>query len=286
LAERVISATFFIRGTLGGASMAHREPPPALNLERIHLRRAPEGPISDQGQVHETDPSGTGFQSDLELLEIDLRSIEKPGIRRSVDTALKRLVDILLSATALVIGAPLFFGVWIAIQVSSPGPAIFSHRRIGAGGVYFNCFKFRTMIQNADELLEEVLSVHPDLRDEYALTHKLKEDPRVTRIGNMLRKTSLDEFPQFWNVLKGDMSIVGPRPIVTAEVERYGHWLPLILELRPGITGLWQVSGRNDTTYAERIALDRRYALTRNIATDFSIMLKTPSVMIKRNGAY
>ena len=266
--------------------MAHREPPAALNLKRMNVSRAPEGITSGDRGWGRTDPSQAQFQNDLDLFEIDLRSIEKTGIRRSVDTALKRLVDIVLSATALVVGAPLFLGVWIAIQLSSPGPAIFRHRRIGAGGVYFDCYKFRTMVQNADELLEEVLSVHPDLREEYALTHKLKEDPRVTRIGCILRKTSLDEFPQFWNVLKGDMSIVGPRPIVTAEVERYGHWLPLILELRPGITGLWQVSGRNDTTYAERIALDRRYALTRSILTDFSIMLKTPSVMIKRNGAY
>ena len=266
--------------------MAHKEPPPALNVGRIHLRRATVGHNSDQAWVHETDPSTTRIQNELDLLEVDLRPIEKAGSRRPIDTALKRLIDIVLSASALVVGSPLFLGIWIAIRVSSPGPAIFRHRRIGAGGVYFDCFKFRTMVQNADELLEDVLSVHPDLREEYELTYKLKDDPRVTRIGNMLRKTSLDEFPQFWNVLKGDMSIVGPRPIVTAEVERYGHWLPLILELRPGITGLWQVSGRNDTTYAERIALDRRYALTRNIATDFSIMLKTPSVMIKRNGAY
>ncbi|HYJ25018.1 MAG TPA: sugar transferase [Acidimicrobiia bacterium] len=266
--------------------MAHREPPPALNLERIYFRRAAEGRIGDQEWAHEIDPTKTQVQNDLDLFEIDLGSIEKAGIRRSIDTALKRLIDIVLSATALVVGSPLLLGVWIAIRVSSPGPAFFSHRRIGAGGVYFDCFKFRTMVQNADELLDDVLSIHPDLREEYAQTHKLKDDPRVTRIGNMLRKTSLDEFPQFWNVLKGDMSIVGPRPIVTAEVERYGHWLPLILELRPGITGLWQVSGRNDTTYAERIALDRRYALTRNLATDFSIMLKTPSVMIKQNGAY
>jgi lipopolysaccharide/colanic/teichoic acid biosynthesis glycosyltransferase len=266
--------------------MEHEELPRAVNLGRISLRGAPGSRPRAQGWIHETDPPKTQLQNDLDLFEIDLRSIEKAGIRRSVDTALKRLIDIILSATALVVGSPLLLGVWIAIHLSSPGPAFFSHRRIGAGGVYFNCFKFRTMVQNADELLEDVLSVHPDLREEYALTHKLKDDPRVTRIGNMLRKTSLDEFPQFWNVLKGDMSIVGPRPIVTAEVERYGHWLPLILELRPGITGLWQVSGRNDTTYAERIALDRRYALTRNIAKDFSIMLKTPSVMIKRNGAY
>jgi lipopolysaccharide/colanic/teichoic acid biosynthesis glycosyltransferase len=265
--------------------MAHEELPPALNLEHIS-HGAPGRRLSARGWIYETDPPKTQLQTDLDLFEIDLRTIEKAGIRGPIDTALKRLIDIVLSAIALVVGSPLLLGVWIAIKVSSPGPAIFSHRRIGAGGIYFDCFKFRTMVQHADELLEEVLSDHADLREEYSLTHKLKEDPRVTQIGNMLRKTSLDEFPQFWNVLKGDMSIVGPRPIVTDEVERYGHWLPLILELRPGITGLWQVSGRNDTTYAERIALDRRYALTRNVLTDFSIMLKTPSVMIKRNGAY
>ena len=142
------------------------------------------------------------------------------------------------------------------------------------------------MVHDADQLLESVLSKNPSLRAEFEETHKLKDDPRVTRIGEILRKTSLDEFPQFWNVLKGDMSIVGPRPIVTEEVEKYGRWLPVILAVRPGITGLWQVSGRNDTTHAERIALDRRYVLTRTIAADLSIMAKTPTVMVKRNGAY
>jgi lipopolysaccharide/colanic/teichoic acid biosynthesis glycosyltransferase len=142
------------------------------------------------------------------------------------------------------------------------------------------------MVPNADHLLDRVLEEDPDLREEFAQTQKLREDPRVTRIGSVLRKTSLDEFPQFLNVLRGDMSIVGPRPIVDEEMARYGRWLPLILEVRPGITGLWQISGRNDTTYSERIALDRRYVLTRNIAGDFSIMLKTPAVMVKRDGAY
>jgi undecaprenyl-phosphate galactose phosphotransferase len=223
---------------------------------------------------------------DLAALEVDLDSLGRRGFLQRVDQAMKRLVDITLSALVLTVTSPLFLIISTAIKLSSRGPVVFRHRRIGAGGRYFDCYKFRTMVVDADRKLEEVLAGSPDLRKEFAKTHKLKDDPRVTRIGALLRKTSLDEFPQFWNVLKGDMSIVGPRPIVTEEMTRYGRWLPLVLELRPGITGLWQVSGRNDTTYAERVALDRRYALTRTIATDFSIMAKTPTVMLKRNGAY
>lgn len=223
---------------------------------------------------------------DLAALEVDLDSLGRRGFLQHVDQTIKRLVDIVLAALVLTVTSPLFLIISAAIKLSSRGPVVFCHRRIGAGGRYFDCYKFRTMVVDADRKLEEVLAGSPELRKEFAKTHKLKDDPRVTRIGALLRKTSLDEFPQFWNVLKGDMSIVGPRPIVTEEMTRYGRWLPLILELRPGITGLWQVSGRNDTTYAERVALDRRYALTRTIATDFSIMAKTPTVMLKRNGAY
>ena len=225
-------------------------------------------------------------EPDLDPIQIDLSRFERNPISRAADRALKRLVDVLLAATVLALTAPLLIVIWMTIRLSSPGPVIFRHRRIGSKGKYFDCYKFRTMVHDADQLLESVLSKDPSLRAEFEETHKLKDDPRVTRIGEILRKTSLDEFPQFWNVLKGDMSIVGPRPIVTEEVEKYGRWLPVILAVRPGITGLWQVSGRNDTTYAERIALDRGYVLTRTIAADLSIMAKTPTVMVKRNGAY
>jgi lipopolysaccharide/colanic/teichoic acid biosynthesis glycosyltransferase len=233
-------------------------------------------PSHDEPEVHH----------DSIEIEIDLDSITGTGFLRSIDRPLKRAVDIILSALVLGVASPLLLVIWVVIRTTSTGPAIFSHRRIGAGGVYFDCYKFRTMVQNADELLDKVLSEDEDLREEYARMHKLTDDPRITSIGKLLRKTSLDEFPQFWNVLKGDMSIVGPRPIVDEEVKRYGRWLSLVLLYRPGITGLWQVSGRNDTTYAERVALDRRYVLTRNLATDLSIILRTPAVMVKRNGAY
>jgi len=232
------------------------------------------------------DPSQDEPDIQLDTVEIDLDAITGKGFPRSIDRPLKRAVDIIISAFALCVTAPLLIVIWVVIRITSPGPAIFRHRRIGVGGEYFECFKFRTMVQNADQLLGTVLSEDEDLKEEHARMHKLRDDPRITPIGKFLRKTSLDEFPQFWNVLKGDMSIVGPRPIVDEEVTRYGNWLPLILLCRPGITGLWQVSGRNDTTYAERIALDRRYVLTHNLAADLSIMLRTPAVMVKRNGAY
>jgi Undecaprenyl-phosphate galactose phosphotransferase WbaP len=257
-------------------------------LERALLHRARQDEIKPEwvGRITTQTHAGIESSNGVEALEIDLASIENPRGIRKLDPAFKRLVDIVLSMTALVVLSPVLLLIWIAIKASSRGPAIYRHRRIGRDGVFFDCLKFRTMVQNADELLEDVLSGDAELRAEHANNHKLRADPRVTRIGKVLRKTSLDEFPQFWNVLRGDMSIVGPRPIVTEEVEKYGHWLPVILQLRPGITGLWQISGRNDTTYDERIALDRRYALSRNLVSDFSIMLKTPTVMIKRDGAY
>lgn len=143
------------------------------------------------------------------------------------------------------------------------------------------------MVMKADEVLDALLANDEALRAEFEEKHKLTNDPRITRIGGLLRKTSLDELPQFWNILRGDMSVVGPRPLVSGETERYGPHLPLILSVRPGLTGLWQVSGRNDTTYEERIDLDRRYVLSRNLARDLLIIAKTVVVMLKpSNGAY
>lgn len=199
----------------------------------------------------------------------------------------RRAFDISFAMIALLVTLPVMVAIVIAIRVTSPGAAIYRQRRVGFRGHPFHCLKFRTMVPDADAILEELLANDARLREEYEQKHKLTNDPRITWIGAVLRKTSLDELPQFWNVLKGEMSVVGPRPIVHAEQERYGPYLPLVLSVRPGLTGLWQVSGRNDTTYEERVALDRQYVLTRNLGRDLMIILRTVRAMVtSRNGAY
>jgi lipopolysaccharide/colanic/teichoic acid biosynthesis glycosyltransferase len=147
-------------------------------------------------------------------------------------------------------------------------------------------WKFRTMVENAEQLLEEHLAKNPQLREEWDNTHKLRQDPRVTRIGRILRRTSLDELPQIWNVLRGEMSLVGPRPVVSAEVEKYGESFDFYRAVRPGITGLWQVSGRSDTSYSERVALDVRYVRHWSVWLDIYLLARTFRVVFRGSGAY
>jgi lipopolysaccharide/colanic/teichoic acid biosynthesis glycosyltransferase len=173
-----------------------------------------------------------------------------------------------------------------AVWLGSPGPILFSHRRIRRHGEFFTMWKFRTMCINSGEVLEQHLAVHNAARAEWRTTHKLKCDPRVTRVGRFLRKTSLDELPQLWNVLNGTMSLVGPRPIVAAEVEKYGEQFSDYCAVKPGITGLWQVSGRSELSYQQRVELDRQYAQTWSLRTDAKILLRTWSSVVNRDGAY
>jgi undecaprenyl-phosphate galactose phosphotransferase len=175
----------------------------------------------------------------------------------------------------------------LAIRLTSKGKAIYSHERIGRGGKPFNCYKFRTMYRNADQRLQEILESDPQLREEWQKSFKLKNDPRITPIGKILRKTSFDELPQFWNVLKGDLSIVGPRPVVKEEINQYfGVKAYKILSVRPGITGLWQVSGRSDTSYETRIHLDEKYVDNHSLLLDLKLVLKTIPCMVRSKGAY
>jgi undecaprenyl-phosphate galactose phosphotransferase len=174
-----------------------------------------------------------------------------------------------------------------AIRYGSKGMPIYSHERIGRGGKPFRCYKLRTMYVDADNRLNELLKSDPALMQEWKASRKLKNDPRVTPLGKLLRKTSLDEFPQFWNVLKGDLSIVGPRPVVYEEViNHFGEKAPKILSVRPGLTCIWQVSGRNDVSYAQRIELDEEYVDKRTLIMDIKLILKTIPSMIFSRGAY
>jgi undecaprenyl-phosphate galactose phosphotransferase len=198
---------------------------------------------------------------------------------------LKRAFDLLCSGLLLALTSPLF--LWVAVQVRLGGGAVFfGHQRIGQNGVPFPCYKFRTMAPNADVLLKELLERDPVAREEWERDFKLKNDPRVTKIGSFLRKTSLDELPQLWNVFKGQMSLVGPRPVVHAELERYGNQVGYYLEARPGITGLWQTSGRNDVSYETRVYLDAWYVKNWSMFTDLVILIRTLKVLLIKEGAY
>jgi undecaprenyl-phosphate galactose phosphotransferase len=176
--------------------------------------------------------------------------------------------------------------VLAALVKRDGGPAFFGHTRIGQNGQPFKCYKFRSMVVNSQEVLAELLASSSDARAEWERDFKLKDDPRVSRIGDILRKTSLDELPQLWNVIKGEMSLVGPRPVVKAELERYGEDVSYYLEAKPGVTGLWQVSGRNDVDYETRVYLDAWYVKNWSLWTDISILFKTVGVVLGRDGAY
>jgi len=174
----------------------------------------------------------------------------------------------------------------VMVKASSPGPICFSQQRIGFRGGRFSAFKFRSMVTDADERLKHYLATNPAGRAEWEADHKLRNDPRVTRFGRFLRKTSLDELPQLWNVLRGEMSLVGPRPIVEAEISKYNDRFELYTKVMPGITGLWQVSGRNDTTYDERVEFDAFYTRNWSPWLDLFILARTVKVVLFREGAY
>lgn len=201
---------------------------------------------------------------------------------------IKRAFDILFSLICLLLGIPIFLLIGLLIFLASPGRMIYAHERIGRGGKTFRCYKFRTMYADADKRLEKILNSNPELRKEWDLSFKLKKDPRVTPIGHLLRKTSLDELPQFWNVLKGDLSVVGPRPVVQEEISKYfGVKAYKILSIRPGLTGPWQVSGRNDIdSYEKRILLDEYYVDHQSLLLDLRLIAKTVPAMLFSKGAY
>ncbi len=210
----------------------------------------------------------------------------RQNLRDHKRLALKRLLDITLCVLAFPVLFPLFLLLAALIRLDSPGPAIYRQQRLGRGGKVIYVCKFRTMVQNADEVLKDILKRDAALREEWAQDHKLKHDPRITRIGAFLRKTSLDELPQLINVLTGDMSLVGPRPIVEAEVAKYGDVYEDYCCVRPGITGLWQISGRNNTTYEERVSLDQYYISNWSVWMDLWILGRTVPVVLTGYGAY
>jgi len=199
---------------------------------------------------------------------------------------LKRWMDIIISASALIMLLPLLVTLAIFIKITSQGPAFFSSERIGHGGRRFLAWKYRSMVQNASQVLDEYLEANPSLQEEYHRTHKLKTDPRITWIGKLIRKTSLDELPQLWNVLRGEMSLVGPRPILPDEIGKYLETFEEYVRVVPGITGLWQISGRNSTSYADRLSYVRFYVNNWSLWLDVYILYRTIKTVVLCEGAY
>jgi Undecaprenyl-phosphate galactose phosphotransferase WbaP len=217
---------------------------------------------------------------------LDWPGTTEGAFARPVGRLAKRAIDVVLTVAGGALLLPLMILIAVLIRLYSAGPALYCQQRIGRHGRRFMAWKFRTMVCDADRVLGEHLAACPAQKEEWDRTHKLQRDPRVTPIGRLLRKSSLDELPQLWNVLRGEMSLVGPRPIVAAEIAKYANSFEPYCRVLPGITGLWQVSGRNDTTYAERVELDSYYVRNWSLWLDLYILLLTVKVVIFRQGAY
>ena len=214
-----------------------------------------------------------------------LEQKEKKTFNEITYSFLKRTVDITASAAALLLLSPVFLVTSLAIRKDSDGPAMFTQKRIGKDGKLFEIYKFRTMVPDADKKLFELLDKDEKAREEYKVNKKLKHDPRITKVGNFLRKTSIDELPQLINVLKGDMSLVGPRPYLPREKNDMGDYYNTIIESKPGITGLWQVSGRSNTTFEDRLEFDKEYTENKGFLYDMGLLTKTVGVVIHKDGA-
>jgi len=197
----------------------------------------------------------------------------------------KRCLDLVLAVAMIILSLPLISVIYCLVRLDG-GPAFFRHARVGAGGSQFKCWKFRTMVVDGDKVLQSAFATDPALEIEWRATRKLRNDPRVTPIGRILRASSLDELPQLFNVVMKEMSLVGPRPITTEEIVRYGCHIRSYYDMRPGITGLWQVSGRSNTTYERRVELDVRYAEDWFLTSDIAILLRKIPAVLKRSGAH
>src|SRR6478736_5665715 len=263
-------------------------------LSGVALREPSEGTETELPGVISVDPTSGEVVIDLRTIEERARSIdlvtdsvrEEPPpavtvVPRVARNRAKRAFDV----TVVTVTAP-FWGTAVLVlaglvRLTSRGPAFYRHERVGRSGRPIGCLKLRTMVVDADARLAELLASDPALAEEFALTFKLKQDPRVTKVGNLLRRTSLDELPQLVNVLRGEMSLVGPRPITEEEMRRYGQYMPIVLSARPGMTGLWQVSGRAELDFDDLVRLDFLYLERWSVGLDLAILLKTiPAVVL------
>lgn len=242
----------------------------------LHSRLTPRA-RRDSGRRHLPNPA------ELELVKDDESFLPDRGFGDDVSDAFKRVFDVVVALTGLIALLPVFVVVGVAIKLDSRGPVFFAHKRLGRNGKHFDCLKFRTMETDAERRVFE----NEDLRHQYVSNHfKIPShvDPRITRLGTFLRKSSIDELPQLWNVLTGEMSLVGPRPIVALEATHYGDRLPTLLSVRPGLTGLWAVQGRSQLGYPERADVELSYVKDRSMAMDLRIIASTPWTVLTQRG--
>jgi exopolysaccharide production protein ExoY len=268
---------------LGAAGSARRPP------LRPHLVSSAERRMSFDSEVQESGAALERGRTALHSFEARWEDAQQtwtqPSPPASPHAAAKRVLDVVGAIALAIVFSPLILAIVILMRREG-GSIIYKHRRIGRDGLAFECLKFRTMVPNADQVLRELLEHDPAIKAEWVRDHKLRCDPRVTRLGRFLRRTSLDELPQLWNVMRGEMSLVGPRPVVREELLRYGRNVRTYLSAKPGITGLWQVKGRNDTDYRRRVVLDTYYVRNQNILLDLYILAKTTRVVLGGSGAY
>lgn len=254
------------------SELAHEVASCLTTLPHVQVLSATNGIPDHWGGTRPVDGlAGTHFQQNLLL----------PGPRFA-----KRMLDLVIASAVVIALLPVLAIVAACVKLTSRGPVLFGHTRLGHDGQQFKAWKFRTMVTNSDEVLKNLLANDPDARAEWEKDQKLRQDPRITIVGRLFRKTSLDELPQLWNVLRGDMSLVGPRPIVSSEIEKYGNDYWLYTTVKPGITGLWQVSGRNNTTYDERVELDAYYVRNWSPWLDAYLLLRTVRTVVLAEGAY
>lgn len=226
------------------------------------------------------------YMTAIERAEYKPPRIRQQGMLISADPFEARVLDVLGAGILLIFLGPLMLLIALSIFIANPGPVLFRQNRLGRDGRLFKCLKFRTMATDAEARLSAVLANDKNAQDEWDRDHKLRDDPRVVGIGNFLRKSSLDELPQLFNILKGDMSLVGPRPIVPAEVKKYGRYFDYYCRVRPGLTGLWQISGRNDVNYRRRIAFDVVYVKQGDVGQNLKILLLTVPSVLRGRGSY
>lgn len=275
----------------GAVALPHQHAAPP-GPEEYPIQRAPEiltttplprgEPLAIDAAVNAVghDASSAAAESRNEWNAANQERLSPEHSRQPVGGSVKRAFDIALASVVLLISSPLMLLIWALVRLDG-GRAIFAHRRIGYKGKPFDCYKFRTMCPDAERTLADYLAANPAAAEEWQRNRKLRNDPRVTFLGGMLRVSSLDELPQFINVLRGEMSCIGPRPIVAEELERYGPSAAEYLCSRPGITGLWQTSGRNDVDYPERVKMDCRYVRNWSLGYDLLILLRTAVAVLR-----
>lgn len=224
-------------------------------------------------------------QSVSDALHRSRSSVDRANRASEFGLSIKRVFDVLAAAMIVVFISPIFVLVALTVKMTDGGSILYSHKRVGKNGRQFGCLKFRTMVPNGNQVLAAYLSDNPDAATEWTMMRKLRHDPRVTAIGRILRKSSLDEIPQLFNVLRGDMSLVGPRPVMAEELVHYGHNVPHYFQVRPGLTGLWQVSGRSNLSYDQRVEFDCQYVRNWSFGGDIALLLRTIPVVCFGKGS-